>query len=199
MQSMFRKLVAVLSHPIWNSLNCFLTFLIGFGFVGVIIAGVYALLRRLGDLGQFLLEPIEIARILVYFGTALLLWYLATIARSVFLRHQSRESEAPKSAIRPGGYYQFWQVLWKPIPKLFDEMLILGPFCPTHFLEMEVTLENGTYSFICHGGEGNPRHILAGPPYNELIPPRTTIYDPKEYLQNDIRQQVYAELRKSEA
>lgn len=202
--AMFRKLVVILRDPIWNSLNCFLTFLLAFGLVGGIVAIVYAVLRHLGQFIQFLIEPIQIARVLLIFGSLLLLWYLATIIRSLFLRRLTHEPDAAQSPIRQGKYYKFWGVLWMPISRYFAEMEIEGPYCPTHFLEMEIKCEDYIYSFVCHGGGGNPRHVLAGPSVQELIPPQRTGYlveptlDAKTYLVNDIRQQVLADMRKSE-
>jgi hypothetical protein len=198
MKRLIQRLITLLSHPMWNSLNCLITFVVGFGLTGAIIAGAFALSRQLQLLVDFLIAPVAITRIVLITGSLLIAWYLLTTARSTLLRLRPAPTVSTPLTKRVGKYWKFWGVLWQRFPRMWESDIVAGPFCPTHYLPMEVKFEEDTYSFNCHGGEGNPPHTISGPPIRSLMAPNERIYDFPEYLRNDVREQIAAELRKLE-
>jgi hypothetical protein len=194
----------ILGHPMWNGLSCLIAFIATFGLAGIIISWWSKFPTYYDQLKLYLIEPVIVPRFFIVLGSIFIIWaFVSIIFRGSYRRLSKLKSKIFSGSSRTGDYYRYWSVLWKPVYSLYEDPRLSGPYCPKHYLEMPIQLDENsrTYSFYCDGGEGKSPHVIRGPHINDLIKPkeRRTFDDPIRYIKYDVMEQIQAEKRKSEA
>jgi uncharacterized membrane protein len=187
------KIVTYLSHPAWTGIGAIASIigLIGLSVLYVGFRGVFNLLIGWFD------QSINLSRIVLIIVIIIAIIFIEVI-KSIIRKSKSPKNKVSTTKAIP--YFSYWDVLWKIDDNATRKLGFTGPYCPEHFLKLEILRGEYSIEFKCQGLAPNESHKIHGPDISQLIIPKGNKEDlnPEMLIRLDIHERIDANQRRNE-